>query len=211
MERRTIQMESMHIREQEDGKRRLEGYFAVFDQPYEVVPGWVETVAPGAFDRALSSGQDVKVLWNHDSNLVLGSTSNHTAFLRADEKGLYGGTEINENDQDAKNAYARVDRRDVTGCSFGFDISRIEESWDEDGTYRTRILEAYPLYEVSPCTFPAYTQTSIMSRAQQQLDAAKEKLESARQKKREQWRTTMLARLKGENYGTQNLDAETKH
>lgn len=202
MERRTIQMESMYIREQEDGKRRLEGYFAVFDQPYEVVPGWVETVAPGAFDRALSSGQDVKVLWNHDSNLVLGSTSNHTAFLRADEKGLYGGTEINENDQDAKNAYARVDRRDVTGCSFGFDISRIEESWDEDGTYRTRILEAYPLYEVSPCTFPAYTQTSIMSRAQQQLDAAKEKLESARQKKREEWRAAMLDRLKGANHGT---------
>lgn len=210
MERRTIQMESMHIREQEDGRRRLEGYFAVFDQPYEVVPGWVETVAPGAFDRALSSGQDVKVLWNHDSSLVLGSTSNHTAFLRADEKGLYGGTEINENDQDAKNAYARVDRRDVTGCSFGFDISRIEESWDEDGTYRTRILEAYPLYEVSPCTFPAYTQTSIMSRAQQQLDAAKEKLESARQKKREEWRAAMLDRLKGANHGTENPDAETK-
>lgn len=207
MEQRTIQMEGMQIREQEDGSRRLEGYFAVFDQPYEVVPGWIETVAPGAFHKALLSGEDVKVLWNHDSNIVLGSTSNRTAFLQEDDRGLYGGTEINEDDQDAKNAYARVNRRDVTGCSFGFDIARMEESWDEDGTYRTKILEAYPLYEVSPCTFPAYTQTSIVSRAQQQLDAAREKLAAARQEKREHWRADMLARLKGETNGTQNFDA----
>ena len=95
----------------------------------------------------------------------------------------------------------------MTGCSFGFDIARMEESWDEDGTYRTKILEAYPLYEVSPCTFPAYTQTSIVSRAQQQLDAAREKLAAARQEKREHWRADMLARLKGETNGTQNFDA----
>lgn len=187
----------MKIRE-EDGRRRLEGYFSVFDQPYEVVPGWVETIAPGAFERALASGQDVKVLWNHDSNIVLGSTANHTADLREDARGLLGGTDINENDQDAKNAYARVDRGDVTGCSFGFEISRMEESWDDDGTYRTRILEAYPLYEVSPCTFPAYAQTSITARAQEQLEAAKEKLQEAKERKRNEWRERMIARLKGE-------------
>ena len=153
MEHRTVRMEEMKIRE-EEGKRRLEGYFSVFDQPYEVVPGWVETIAPGAFDRALRSGQDVKVLWNHDTNIVLGSTENHTAELREDARGLLGNVEINENDQDAKNAYARVDRGDVKGCSFGFEISRMEESWDEDGTYRTRIMEVYPLYEVSPLHVP---------------------------------------------------------
>lgn len=192
-----MRMEGMKIRE-EDGRRRLEGYFSVFDQPYEVVPGWVETIAPGAFERALASGQDVKVLWNHDSNIVLGSTANHTADLREDARGLLGGTDINENDQDAKNAYARVDRGDVTGCSFGFEISRMEESWDDDGTYRTRILEAYPLYEVSPCTFPAYAQTSITARAQEQLEAAKEKLQEAKERKRNEWRERMIARLKGE-------------
>ena len=192
-----MRMEGMKIRE-EDGRRRLEGYFSVFDQPYEVVPGWVETIAPGAFERALASGQDVKALWNHDSNIVLGSTANHTADLREDARGLLGGTDINENDQDAKNAYARVDRGDVTGCSFGFEISRMEENWDDDGTYRTRILEAYPLYEVSPCTFPAYAQTSITARAQEQLEAAKEKLQEAKERKRNEWRDRMIARLKGE-------------
>lgn len=200
MEHRTMRMEGMKIRE-EDGKRRLEGYFSVFDQPYEVVPGWVETIAPGAFDRALRSGRDVKVLWNHDTNIVLGSTENHTAELREDARGLFGGVEINENDQDAKNVYARVDRRDVTGCSFGFEISRMEESWDEDGTYRTRIMEVFPLYEVSPCTFPAYTQTSVTARAKETLEAAKKKLAQAKEEKQKEWRANMLARLKGEKNG----------
>ena len=201
LEHRTMQMSGMEIRE-ENGKRRLEGYFAVFDQPYEVYPGWIETIAPGAFSRALASGQDVKVLWNHNPDIVLGSTGNKTADLREDQRGLFGGTDINEQDQDAKNAYARVDRGDVNGCSFGFEISRMEESWDEDGTYRTRILEVSPLYEVSPCTFPAYAQTSITSRAQEQLEAAREKLENARKERKNQWRESMKARLKGEKNGT---------
>lgn len=196
-----MQMSGMKIRE-ENGKRRLEGYFAVFDQPYEVLPGWVETIAPGAFSRALASGQDVKVLWNHNPDIVLGSTGNKTADLREDQRGLFGGVDINEQDQDAKNGYARVDRGDVNGCSFGFEISRMEESWDDDGTYRTRILEVSPLFEVSPCTFPAYTQTSIAARAREQLAEAKEKLENARKKKRNQWRESMKARLKGEENGT---------
>lgn len=152
-----------------------------------------ETIAPGAFDRALRSGRDVKVLWNHDTNIVLGSTENRTAELREDARGLFGGVEINENDQDAKNVYARVDRRDVTGCSFGFEISRMEESWDEDGTYRTRIMEVFPLYEVSPCTFPAYTQTSVTARAKETLEAAKKKLAQAKEEKQKEWRANMLA------------------
>lgn len=200
MEHRTMRMEGMKIRA-EAGKQRLEGYFSVFDQPYEVVPGWVETIAPGAFDRALRSGRDVKVLWNHDTNIVLGSTENRTAELREDARGLFGGVEINENDQDAKNVYARVDRGDVTGCSFGFEISRMEESWDEDGTYRTRIMEVFPLYEVSPCSFPAYTQTSVTARAKETLEAAKKKLAQAKEEKQKEWRANMLARLKGEKNG----------
>lgn len=196
MEHRTMQMSGMKIRENlKNGKRRLEGYFAVFDQPYEVFPGWIETIAPGAFSRALASGQDVKVLWNHNADIILGSTGNKTADLREDQRGLFGGVEINEQDQDAKNAYARVSRGDVRGCSFGFDIRAMEESWDDDGTYRTRLTDV-DLYEVSPCTFPAYGQTSIQARAKDELDAAKATLETARQKKREQWQATMLAKLR---------------
>ena len=196
-----MKMGKMDIRE-EGGKRYLEGHFAVFDQPYEVMPGWVETIAPGAFTRALASGMDTKVLWNHNSDIVMGSTANHTAVLWEDETGLSGRVEINEMDQAAKDGYARVSRGDVNGCSVGFEVSRMEEDWDDEGTYRTRILEVNPLYEVSPCTFPAYAQTSISARAQEQLEKARERYESAREKKRENWRRKMRARLKGEDHGT---------
>lgn len=186
---------------EEDGKRYLDGYFSVFNQPYEVYPGWIEEIAPGAFARSLREGRDVKVLWNHNSDIVLGSTGNRTAYLSEDERGLHGPTEINEQDQDAKNAYARVARGDVRGCSFGFDIRAMEESWDEDGTYRTRLTDV-DLYEVSPCTFPAYTQTIIQARAREELNQARAALEEAKKKQREQWRSRMRARLKGESNGT---------
>lgn len=196
MEQRVMRMRDATVRER-DGGRYLEGYFAVFGEPYQVCAGWVETISPGAFERYIATGQDVKVLWNHDTNVVLGSTANGTASLREDETGLFGSVLINDKDQDAVNAHARVERGDVDGCSFGFEIARQEEWWDDDGVYHTRIMEVDPLYEVSPCTFPAYTSTSISARAAQTLVEAREKLERAQAERRRQWREQMLARVKG--------------
>ncbi len=200
MEQRIMKMKNAKIRE-EGGKRYLEGYFSVFGEPYQVWDGWIETIERGAFARYLSSGQDVKVLWNHDSNIVLGSTGNGTASLREDETGLFGSVEINENDSEAVSAYARVARGDVDGCSFGFDIARQEEWWDDDGVYHTKITEVDPLYEVSPCTFPAYKATSISARAKDSLEDAKKRYEAAQEQKKHDWRESMRTRLKGENNG----------
>ena len=92
---RTLHMKDAKIRE-ENGKRYLEGYFAVFGQIYRVWTGWEESIERGAFSAYLASGKDTKVLWNHDSNIVLGSTANKTATLREDDTGLFGSVEINE-------------------------------------------------------------------------------------------------------------------
>lgn len=197
MEHRIMKMKNAKIRE-ENGKRYLEGYFSVFGEPYQVWDGWIETIERGAFARYLASGNDVKVLWNHDSNIVLGSTGNGTASLVEDETGLFGTVEINENDSEAVSAYARVARGDVDGCSFGFDIARQEEWWDENDVYHTKITEVDPLYEVSPCTFPAYKATSISARNKENFANAKEKFEKAKEIKRNEWRSSMKSRLKGE-------------
>lgn len=197
MEQRVLNMKDVKTRE-EGGKRYLEGYFAVFGETYQVFDGWVETIERGAFARYLATGEDVKVLWNHDTNIVLGATGNGTASLREDEKGLYGSVEINENDQDAVNAYARIARGDVDGCSFGFDVARQEEWWDDDGVYHTKLTEIDPLYEVSACTFPAYKATSISARNKNSLDEAKKRYAEVQEQKREEWRASMKARLKGE-------------
>lgn len=195
MERRVLKMRDPQVRQRENG-RYLEGYFAVFDREYQVWSDWIETIAPGAFANCLASGNDIKALWNHNPDIVLGSTAANTATLREDDVGLFGSILLNEQDQEAVNVYARVARGDVDGCSIGFDIVRQEESWQGD-VYRTRLLEIC-LSEVSPCTFPAYTDTSITARAKDTLDRARERLSAAREARRNQWREAMRARLKGE-------------
>ncbi len=139
----------------------IAGYFAVFNSDYEIWPGATERVAPGAFSNSL--GGDVRALADHETRLVLGRTTAGTLSLRQDDHGLYGEIKINPDDVDAMNLYARVQRGDVNQCSFGFDI--VDEEYEEhpDGTCLWTIRDVV-LWEVSVCTFPAYTETSVEAR-----------------------------------------------
>ena len=100
----------------EDGEDLfIEGYFAVFNSNYDLGMGMSESIAPGAFTNTLAD--DIRALVNHDTTLVLGRTTAHTLEVRQDEHGLWGRVQINPNDQDAMNLYARVQRGDVSQCS----------------------------------------------------------------------------------------------
>lgn len=168
-----------------DGKLYIEGYFAVFDSPYPLWDGAEEVVKPGAFEGVLT--QDVRALVNHDTTLVMGRTTAGTLLLKQDETGLWGQIEVNRDDTDAMNLYARVQRGDVSQCSFGFDIERETFVDLGDGRCRWEIEKVNPLYEVSVCTFPAYEATSVSARKQQ--------LETIRQRKTQVWRENMKKRL----------------
>lgn len=170
-----------------DGKRYIDGYFAVFNSQYWLWDDAYETIDQGAFD--LSRDKDVRALTNHDTTLVLGRTTAGTLTLRVDERGLFGSIEINEADQDAVNLYERVKRGDVTQCSFGFEIlsQDIERT---EGMPTVFHLREVKLYEVSVCTFPAYEETSVKAR--------KAELEEIDRRKAEAWRAEMLKKLKGE-------------
>lgn len=169
------------------GNLAIEGYFAVFDSSYEIAPGMSESIAPGAFDKTLSG--DIRALINHDTTLVLGRTKANTLQLRTDSHGLWGHIDINPNDSDAMNLYNRVQRGDVDQCSFGFDIISEETDFREDGSVHWTIKEV-ELYEVSPCTFPAYEETNIAARAKERDDLKKRRSEA--------WREKALKKLKGE-------------
>lgn len=173
----------------EDGENlSIEGYFAVFNSIYEIVPGMSESIAPGAFSKTLSG--DIRALINHDTTLVLGRTKANTLQLREDNHGLWGHIDINPNDTDAMNLYERVKRGDVDQCSFGFDILSEETDFRDDGSVHWTIKEA-ELYEVSPCTFPAYEETNISARAKEREDLLK--------RKNEAWKDAILKKLKGED------------
>lgn len=171
----------------DDGKLAIEGYFAVFNSVYEIAPGMTESIAQGAFDKSLSG--DIRALINHDTTLVLGRTKAGTLKLRTDSHGLWGHIDINPNDTDAMNLYNRVQRGDVDQCSFGFDILNEETDYREDGSIHWTIKEV-ELYEVSPCTFPAYEETSIAARAKERDEILKRRSQA--------WEEKMLKKLKGE-------------
>ena len=141
----------------------IAGYFAVFNNPTELWPGCIEQIAPGAFTSSL--GGDVRALIDHDTRLVVGRTTVGTLALREDATGLYGEIKINEHDSDAMNLYARVQRGDVSQCSFGFDIVAEDYVASPDGQTCTWTVRDLVLYEVSVVTFPAYEATSVEARA----------------------------------------------
>ncbi len=190
MSRREQQTRSMptrfSTREAEDGKLYIEGYFAVYGSVYEMWEGASETILPGAFDGQTEG--DVRALIDHETRLCLGRTAASTLVLELRETGLWGRIEINPDDTDAMNLYARVKRGDVNQCSFGFDI--LEESYEvrEDGSVLWK-LQKVKLYEVSVVTFPAYEDTGVQARKQQYGEI--------RLRQREAWQKQMRDRLKG--------------
>ena len=149
----------------------IAGYFAVFNNPTELWPGCIEQIAPGAFASSISG--DVRALIDHDTRLVIGRTVAGTLTLREDETGLYGEIKINEHDSDAMNLYARVQRGDVSQCSFGFDILAEDYVESPDGQTCTWTIREVKLYEVSVVTFPAYDATSVSARGADSADTLK--------------------------------------
>lgn len=185
----------------ENGEPIIEGYFAVFNSNYELWDGASESIAPGAFDKTISG--DIRALINHDTTLVLGRTSAGTLELKTDSRGLWGRIRINPNDQDAMNLHARVERGDVSQCSFGFFIVSEETDFREDGSIHWTLTEV-DVFEVSCCTFPAYEETSITAR--------KNDLKTIEQRRSEAWKAQMKARInpkkEEEVNGNKNIDVE---
>lgn len=171
---------------EDSGEKRIEGYFAVFNSTYELGPDMSESIAPGAFSNTLDA--DIRALVDHETMYVLGRNKAGTLELREDDKGLWGSILLNPNDQDAMNAYARVSRGDVNQCSIGFNIRSEETDFRDDGSIHWTITDI-ELAEVSVCTFPAYSETSVEARKQE-----KEQIEK---RQFEKWREETLNRLKG--------------
>lgn len=188
MEQRYLHMHDITTRSDENSNDLfVEGYFSVFNEIYEVWDGATESIRPGAFDESIHD--DVRALYNHNTDVVLGRTTNGTLELRQDDKGLWGRIRLNKKDTEAVNVYERIARGDITGCSFGFEIEKEERTVNEDGTVHFEIVRVKPLYEVSPCVFPAYEATRIEARGKD--------IETMRKWDLEVWKERMKERVKG--------------
>lgn len=175
MEKRTSYLNSQFRAIEKEDKPIIEGYFIKFNQETNLFDNIYEEVDKQAVVNSLKNN-DIRALYNHDTNLVLGRTGNGTLNLKADEVGLWGEIEVNKDDPDAMGAYARIKRGDVAGCSFGFYPLKEESIKRADGGEKF-ILKEIDLFEVSPCVFPAYPQTEISARKKDIEAIKKEKLE----------------------------------
>jgi len=147
------------FRVSQDGESpKISGYAALFDTPSEDM-GFTEEIDPHAFDSVLATNPDVRALFNHDANIVLGRTSANTLSLTLDARGL--AYEIDPPDtQAAKDLIVSMRRKDITQSSFGFICKRDQWTENQDGTITRRILEFQELLDVSPVTYPAFASTS---------------------------------------------------
>lgn len=154
------------LRQEGDGNTFV-GYAAVFNSPSEPLP-FVERIAPGAFEKTLRNRKrDIRLYVNHNSNLVLASRRSGTLRLSEDERGLR--VEADLPDTTAGRDIRELMRTGVVDkMSFGFQVDRRGDKWNEDGT--ERILTSVRLFEVSIVTgFPAYEQTTAAVRSLHRL------------------------------------------
>ena len=165
-----------------EATKRISGYFVVFNDQYELAPGITESVDPHALDSAL--GDAIRALIDHETRRVIGRTLAGTLRLRVDGKGLWGEIDINPDDTDATNLYARVKRGDVNQCSFGFDILDEDRDVNANTGEVHYTIKAVKLYEVSVCTFPAYKATSVEARAEMERQNKRREFEAWREKQR---------------------------
>lgn len=196
IERRFFPGATVELREEGEGKTHITGYGARFNEPSPIYSSfggfqYRETIDPGFFDDVL--GDDVRGLWNHNPDFVLGRTKAGTMKVSKDASGVSYDIEAPATQSVRDFVIGPIRRRDVTGSSFGFEFKNEEtdgepgDKWVKapDGVWDRTLLKARRLYDFSPVTYPFFETASTqvdqrsMECAQRSLEAFQKRTESA--------------------------------
>jgi HK97 family phage prohead protease len=190
MERRAGNIGQCRVETRADGSKMIVGYGAVFhraDDPgteYQLWRGAVERVGRSAFDNALKRPDDVRGLFNHDSDRVLGRTTSGTMRLSVDDRGLRYEIDLPDT-QTARDVAASIERGDITGSSFSFSVEGEEWQRDDGRGVEIRTIKDVKLFDVGPVTFPAYQSANTGVRADGDTGEAERSRAIWRMKERE--------------------------
>jgi len=147
------------------GGQRIQGLAAVFDSETTIGDQFRERISPQAFNQTLSRGDDVKALFNHNPDLVLGRTTSKTLRLFTAPDGLHY-TVVLPDTSAGRDTRTLIKRGDVTGSSFAFRVDA--DTWDDRGVAQgklpLRTITKVTLLDVSPVVFPAYSEASVSAR-----------------------------------------------
>lgn len=136
-------------------QKQLRGLAIVFNKK-SVDMGFIEIIRPVAADRLIAERPDLRGLWNHDSSLTI---ARYSAGTMRYEKTSQGVAVEYDPPSWARGHVESVDRRDITGQSFGF-YTLTDDWWLEDGIPHREILDMVVI-ETSVVSFPAYPDTTI--------------------------------------------------
>ena len=161
---------AIELRQSESGKDTVFGYALKFGVPYDI--GWfTEEIQRGALDGADLS--DVRILFNHDQNLILGRTKAGTAKVGIDEVGMWYMAELPDSPT-GQNVKEALRRGDVDQSSWAFSISTDEsgrskgDKWtNKDGKDYRVITSVRAVYDASPVTYPANPDTTAAKRSKE--------------------------------------------
>jgi len=149
----------------QDGKpSKICGHAANFNSMSQDLGGFTERIAPGAFAKTILDA-DVRALWNHDANIVLGRNKSGTLTLAEDSQGLYFEIDAPDIQLVRDMVIGPITRGDVSQCSFGF--YTIADKWENIEGRAVRTLLECELLDVSPVTYPAYNSTDVAMRSAQ--------------------------------------------
>lgn len=169
-ERRMIS-EPVELRE-EGEKRYFEGYAFKFGAIADL-GSFTEEVSPGAADEVMND--DVRGLFNHEPNLVLGRTKSGTMRMSIDPIGLKYTIDFNPNDTDHTNLMEKVKRGDISQSSFAFRVK--DDKWETRNGKDHRIITKFKrLIDVSPVTYPAYQDATVAARSLSKINNNKKDL-----------------------------------
>lgn len=176
LEVRTVPgVERLEARATGDGVKVIRGYGAVYEEA-TTIEGWFsewdEEIASGAGAKTISES-DIRSMFNHDTNWLLGRNTSGSLTLSEDATGLLYDVTVNPDDVNALSVWAKVDRGDVSGSSIWFKVRREEWTYPdkENGLERAkRRITEYQLFETGPVVFPAFVTTTAATRALSALD-----------------------------------------
>lgn len=148
----------------DNGVRKVGGYAAMFDKLSRNLGGFVEVVTPSFFNLTRANGwPDVICRYNHDDNMLLGTTGGNTLRLWTDETGLMYEVDPPQSRSDIVEL---IERGDVRKSSFAFRIDNNGDEWTvTDQDFPLRKLVSGQLVDVAPVNMPAYENTSVGARS----------------------------------------------
>jgi len=162
METRTIEIRELRVDSAEGKPTKISGYAALYGSMSYDLGGFREIIAPGAFRDSVAGAEDIRALFAHDDQKLLGRTSSGTLRLREDDTGLGFELDCPDDVSYARDLLSLAKRKDIRGMSFGFNIDNPKEdqSWAKSGGQLIRTLKKVRVGEISFVSNPAYPGTN---------------------------------------------------